>query len=265
LVCLQPLLVTAEQSPLAAIPSCARIPRLESDPRAAVGFPRFYPVSTDSPFSSQLPDSPGPLRSSRGQQLRGLFWSTGYPCSFRPSRAPWPPSSCARHPIAQSLIPGRRPVSPHMAVPPGRFFPLTVPGLAWASPRCSRNRGTAACQVCRQPLSVTAGQSPLAAIPPAPGSQLLRFLSWPGPLTRQRPGTIPLTALRSELGLTSVVTQPRYCDVLGLHATPAGKFARQCYRVCLALGRVYDPLWAAISNNPTPRTMCLNRPGAVDA
>jgi len=28
----------------------------------------------------------------------------------------------------------------------------------------------------------------------------------------------------------------------------------------LALGRVYDPLWAAISNNPTPRTTQENRP-----
>jgi len=34
---------------------------IESHPRAALGFPRFYPVSTDRPFSSRLPDSPGPL------------------------------------------------------------------------------------------------------------------------------------------------------------------------------------------------------------
>jgi hypothetical protein len=179
-VCLQPLSISARQCPLAALPSCARSPRHGV---SSPGCGRISPVLPGSHRPSILLTAPGLAWASvivtRSTAPRPVqVYRLPLPISARQS--PLTAVLPRQAPNVPSLFPGRRLVFPHIAVPPGRFFPLTVPGLTWATPRFLRNRGTAACQVCRLPLSITAGQSPLAAFPPAPGSQLLSFPSWLG-------------------------------------------------------------------------------------
>jgi hypothetical protein len=132
--------------------SCARLPTLESHPRAPTGFPARG-------------GSPGSVLSPRGSRTRlgllgvhcnrvlRLLRFAATPVHYGRTEPPGRLPSCARLPTSQSpklagLLTRQRPAP----------FPLRLSGLSWASPRCLLSRGTAAYLVCTLPLSAFARQ-----------------------------------------------------------------------------------------------------------
>jgi hypothetical protein len=177
--------------PPGRLPSCARLPRLESHPRAAAGFPQsldWFPPTVHSPFSSRT--RLGLCRSSRGRQLHGLLGLQATPAHFGwtepPGRLPPAPGS-----QRSSRIPGRRPVSPRVAAPPDRSFHLTVPGLAWASSVFTATEVLRLLRCAATPVHYGRTEPPgrLPSCARLPTSQAPKLA---GLLTRQRPAPFSL-------------------------------------------------------------------------
>jgi len=141
--------------------------------RACSIFPGFirFPSTILYPFGSR--PRVGPSAASNAPAAVRLAKVCKLPPSVRPRTAP--PGRlhpCTRTPIVRVASPGTSRLSPAIADPAWKPFSSRLPdsrgpiccGYAATAPRLAK--------VCKLPLSVTAGQSPLAAIPPAPGPPL---------------------------------------------------------------------------------------------
>jgi len=176
-VCTLPLSILVGQNPYSFWlnrapwpPSLLRQAPTHAAPRARTPSFLAEAISVGAPLSSRLPKRVAGLSANlRGHSSTAYSGMHATPARKVSSRTSWPPSSPA---------PGSLRHFAGVGAPFGGFYPasrraLSRPhgsptGSGLSTVLCKLSPCT--CSVCTQPLSFTAGQSPLAAFPPAPGS-----------------------------------------------------------------------------------------------
>lgn len=164
-VCTLPLSFIGRTEPPGRRLACARSPPLRF-PGSRPNFPVSTRFPSASLYASRLPGlRGGPLQFSfPGCSSAGILGLHATPVLYGRTEPPGRLPSCARpphqgHSRRWADFPGRYPVS--------TVQPLSSRLLAPRGPLCTRSRGcsSAAGLVCLQPLSISARQCPLAALP----------------------------------------------------------------------------------------------------